>query len=230
MSPTHSSAVPRMRRLAMAIVVIGLLCVGALAATPASAATWTGTTHGKFLRSDSLLSGGTSWRGSFWFTTDREGRVRGRAVVGYEPSVDVTGLNAAITYIRDITTVPISALAAPFGAAITAVGPGQIVGTSVSFRESMAVRRGRISGLLRGGRLNLRWNGSLADIPYDINFRLATEGTQKIGDGTLGLPDPFPKAADVIGRRHAESSSQSESKPEGVTQRVGSYWVAHRLS
>jgi hypothetical protein len=181
------------------------------------------------LRSDDLLSGGASWRGEFWFTTDRNGGVRGQAVVGYEPSVDVTGLNSAIGYIRDVAAGAIGLLQPPFGTVVSTVGVSQIVGTGVRFHESMAVRRGRISGRLHGGKLTLKWDGHLADIPYDINFRLAT-GSEKIGGGALGLPSPFAEDAQVTNRRHAVASTQSDSKPGGVTQLVGSYWVAHRMS
>lgn len=214
-------------RAAGAIAVIGTLCaVAAIAVTPATAATWTGSAHGKILRSSRLVSGGTSWHGTFWFRTDRHGTVRGQAVVGYEPSVDVSGLNNAIAYVKSVANAGLGILG-PFGTAAAGAGLGQIVGTSVSFHEPMAIRRGRLSGELHGRRLALHWDARLRGIPYDILFQLAS-ATKQIGRGTAALRSPFDGAAQLVYRSHAVASSESRSQSGDVTQLVGSYWVAHR--
>lgn len=209
------------------IAVIGLLCaVGAFVATSASAATWTGTTHGKIERSSRLVSGGTSWEGDFWFRTYRGGAVRGQAVVAFEPEIDVSGLNNVIDYIRSIQTEALGLLG-DFAPVVGQVGLGQIVGVDVAFQSAKAVRRGRLSGSLRDGRLTLRWDPKLAGIPYDIEFKLVA-GSQRIGGGRAALRNPFRGAADVVDRRHAVNSAESRSQDGGVEQTVGSYLVAQR--
>ena len=126
-----------------AIAVVAMACaVGALAATTASAATWTGTARGKIQRSNRLVSGGTSWHGNFWFTTDRAGAVRGHAVVAYEPFVDVSGLTNAIGYVKTVGSTAVGLLG-PFGAAASGAVLGQIVGAGVSFKSTMANPRTR---------------------------------------------------------------------------------------
>jgi hypothetical protein len=219
----------RLRR-ARGIAVIGLICaVSAFAATSASAATWTGTTHGKILRSTRLVSGGTTWEGDFWFRTSRRGAVRGQAVVAYEPSIDVSGLNNALNYIKSVAGVPLGLLG-PYGGFVNTVGLGQIVGTNVSFQAAKAVHRGPLSGTLRRGRLTLRWNARLPGIPYDLYFQLVNR-SERIGGGRFAVRNPFLRgdgAGDVENGRHAVNTSQSRTQDGDVTQTVGSYWVAHR--
>jgi hypothetical protein len=207
--------------------VIGALCALGGSAATASGATWTGETHGKLERSSRLVSGGTTWHGSFSFTTDRRGAVRGQAVIAYEPRLDLSGLNNAIGYIRSYVGTTLSVLG-PFGSAISGVGLSQILGASVSFRSAMAIRRGTLTGSLRKGRLTLRMNGKLPGIPYDTNLVLATAGSKRIDGGRAGIRSPFTGAGDVVGRRMAVHSSENRSKDGGVTEQVGSYWMAHR--
>jgi hypothetical protein len=243
----HAGMGPRPLRRASGILVIALLCaVGTFTATAASAATWTGTVHGTRMASNGLVSGGFSWHGSFWFTADRGGAVRGHAVVGYQPLQDLTVLNNALTYVRDVTTDFVNALPGVWGPAINAVGTRQVVGTSAQFRESMGIRRGRISGRLSctarsrarrclGGKLTLRWDGELKGINYDIYLRSASQGSGRIGGDVASLPDPFTgvKVGDLVNRRHAvsvHSPEPSEQRPESAGSRVDSYWVAERVS
>ena len=213
-------------RRASAAAVIGALCALGGSAATASAATWTGETHGKLERSSRLASGGSSWHGSFWFTTDRRGGVRGQAVIAYEPRLELTGLNNAIGYIRSYAGTALGLLG-PYGSAISGAGLSQIVGAGVSFRSAMAIRRGTLSGSLRKGRLTLRMNGKLPGIPYDVNLILAT-GSRRIDGGRAGIRDPFSGAGDVVGGRTAVRTFENRSKDGGVTEQVGSYWVAHR--
>jgi hypothetical protein len=212
-------------RRALAAVVVA--CVGAGATTTtASADTWTGSTHGKVLRSNRLVSGGASWHGDFWFTTDRRGGVHGFAVVAYEPVVDVSGITNAIGYIRSFTGTALGLLG-PYGAAVSGAGLSQIVGASVTFKQGAAIRRGPLTGELSGRRLTLRWKKP-AGVPYDINFVLAT-GSKKIGGGKAGLRNPFGTTGDRLDRRGAVYSSQRRSNDDGVTESFGSYWIATRV-
>jgi hypothetical protein len=213
---------------ATAIAVAGLLCaLTAFAASPASAATWHGTAHGKIVRSTRLVSGGTSWQGNFWFNVNRNGRVRGHAVVGYEPNVEVSGLNNAIGYVKTVAGTAIGLLG-PFGSAASAAGLGQIVGASVSFDETVAVRRGELSGRLHAGELTLRWDSELKGIPYNISFQLVS-GSERVGGGSAALRSPFTGHADLVGRRDAVYSDEDRSTAGGVKEVSGSYWVAHRV-
>ena len=215
-----------MKRLRWAGVglAVGLAC--ALAATPASAATWRGTAHGKFERSSRLVEGGTTWQGDFWFETNRRGDVRGHAIVAYEPSVQVDGITNAIVYLRDVTNAALGILG-PWGEAAAGAGLTQIVGADVSFHSAMAVRRGALTGRLAHGRLNLDWHAKLPGIPYDIQFQLVS-ATKRIGGGRAKLRSPFRGAGRLVGPRTAVFSDESHSSEGDVEQTVGSYWVAHR--
>jgi hypothetical protein len=211
-----------------ATIVIALFCVLAgLTASTASAATWRGTAHGKIVRSTRLVSGGTTWQGNFWFKVNRVGRVRGHAVVGYQPNVDVAGLNNAIGYVKTVAGTAIGLLG-PFGSAASAAGLGQIVGASVSFNESMAVRRGDLTGRLHAGKLTLRWDSELKGIPYDISFQLVS-GSERIGGGSAPLSSPFTGDAKLVSRADAVYSDEDHSTSDGVKEVSGSYWVAHRV-
>ena len=216
-----------MRRLRWAGVglAVGLVC--ALAAMPASAATWHGTAHGKIKRSSRLVEGGTTWQGDFWFTTNRRGDVRGQAIVAYEPSVDVGGITNAIVYIRDVTSAALGMLG-PWGEVAAGAGLTQIVGANVSFDSAMAIRRGALTGTLEHGRLNLDWHSKLPGIPYDIAFQLVS-GTKRIGGARATLRSPFRGAGRLMGRQTAVFSDESHSSEGDVEQSVGSYWVAHRV-
>jgi hypothetical protein len=217
----------RLRR-AGAIAVIGLLsAVSAFAAASASAETWTGSAHGKIVRSNRLVNSGTTWRGHFWFRTNGNGAARGRAVVGYEPSVDASGLNSAIAYVKSAAGTALGLLG-PFSSAASGVGLARIVGVGASFGSAMAVRRGPLSGRLKGDRLTLRWDTKLAGIPYDINLQLVS-GSKRIGGGRATLQSPFTGPADLFDGRDAVYTSESRSTDGGVTQTIGSYRVAHRI-
>lgn len=214
-------------RRAVGIFLVAALCAGAFAAT-ASAARWTGSAHGKLLRSNRLVSGGTSWRGNFWFTTSRSGAVRGHAVVAYEPVVDVAGLTNAIGYVKTVGSTAVGLLG-PFGAAASGAVLGQVVGASVTFKSALAIRRGPLTGQLSGDRLRLRWNEKLRGIPYDINFVLAS-GTKKIGGGEAALRSPFRGAAQLVDGGAAVQASEPKPSSDGdVTEMSGSYWVAQRV-
>jgi hypothetical protein len=216
-----------MKRLRWAGVglAVGLAC--ALAATPASAATWRGTAHGKFERSSRLVEGGTTWQGDFWFETNRRGDVRGHAIVAYEPSVQVDGITNAIVYIRDVTSAAMGMLG-PWGEVAAGAGLTQIVGANVSFDSAMAVRQGDLTGKLQHGRLNLDWHSKLPGIPYNIEFQLVS-ATKRVGGGRAALRSPFSGAGRLMGRRTAVFSDESHSSEGDVEQTVGSYWVAHRV-
>jgi hypothetical protein len=209
----------------------------------ASAATWTGSARGKIDREAPLVSGIVTWHGDFRFTTSRSGAVRGHAVVAYEPSIDASGLNGAIGYVRDVAGAALDVLGR-FGPAVSGTALGQIVGTSVSFREPMAVREGPLTGQLTctartrtgrclTGRLKLEWQPKLAPIAYNIYLQLAT-GEKQIGSESIGLRSPFDKPADVSTDGHAVSVYRPQpTDPKtngGVRQKVGSYWVADRVN
>jgi hypothetical protein len=214
------------------MVVVLLCALAVLSAGRASAASWSGTAHGKIERSTRLVSGGTSWQGNFWFTTGRGGTVRGHAVVGYEPSVNVSGLNNAIAYAKAVVSGALGAVGGlgvlgSFASQIGTQSLGLIVGAGVSFKQAMAVREGPLTGRLSGGRLSLRWKRP-SGIPYDISLQYV--GTsERIGGGTAALPSPFKGAAQVTNGRHAVSVSQPQPSTGGVTETNGSYWVANRV-
>jgi hypothetical protein len=229
----HSGTAPKRLRRVSAIVIIALLCAGGtFTATPASAATWIGTVHGTSTRSTPLVSGGFSWQGSFSFTVNRNGAVDGRATVAYQPLVDVTVLNGAVTYVRDVATDAISSLLpGGWGVGVNAFGPRAIVGAYVRFRESTAVRGGPISGRLnrRDGTLTLKWdNVAGSNTKFDTYLRLVA-ASRRISSDVAKLPDPFKKSpvARLIGP-HAQSypPRPSEKNPRGID----SYWVADRVS
>lgn len=194
---------------------------------PASAATWSGTAEGKLVRSNSLISGGTAWHGNFWFHTGAGGAVHGYAVMAYEPTVDVTGLNGALTYIKSYASAA-AGLLGIFGTAVNTLGINQIVNVSVSFSSPFAVRRGPLTGSLQHGRLTLRWNGRLAPIPYGIDFRLVS-ATKQIGKGSAVLRSPFQSGGALVDSGDAVAVSQPKpSNSGGIKEVSGAYWVAHR--
>jgi hypothetical protein len=213
----------RAARGSLALIVTVL----AIPAT-AHAATWIGTTHGKITRSNRWVSGTTTWHGDFWFQTGRRGAVHGEAVIGYEPAIDVSGLNNVINYIKTEVGAAVGPLLGPCAPVVGAIGLDQIVGVSVSFNESLAVRRGSLTGTLHGGRLSLSWSARIKGIPYNITFELIS-GSKPIGGGNAALHDPFSAVGRLDGAGHAVSTSESHSNDNGVAQQTGSYWVAHRL-
>jgi hypothetical protein len=212
-------------RRALTVMVVACVAAGAGAGT-ASADTWTGSTHGKVLRSNRLLNGGSSWHGDFWFRTDRRGGVHGYAVIAYEPVVDVSGITNAVGYIRSFGSTALGLLG-PYGAAVSGSVLSQIVGASVTFKQAAAIRRAPLTGQLSGRRLTLRWKKP-AGVKYDINFVLAT-GSKRIGGGTAGLRNPFGTTGDRLDGSGAVYSSQRRSKEDGVTESFGSYWIATRV-
>jgi hypothetical protein len=216
-------------KTAGAVIVTALACtIAGTAATTASADTWAGTTHGKVLRSTKLVSGGSSWRGNFWFTIDRGGRVHGYAVVAYEPVVDVAGLTNAIGYVRTVGSTALGLLG-PFGSAAAGAGLGQIVGAGVSFKEAMAIRRGKLTGRLdtAKGKLTLDWKQPSA-IRYDINLVLAS-GTERIGGGFAQLRSRYHGSGRRIGRGAFVFADEDNSTSDGVKETIGSYWAANRV-
>jgi hypothetical protein len=212
-------------RRAGAIGIVGLLLC-ALAATSAQAASWRGNAYGKIVRSNRLVSGGTTWHGDFWFKTNRDGKISGHAIVAYEPNVDVSGLTNAIGYVKTTTGAALGLLG-PFGTAASAAGLGQIVGASVSFDSAMAVREGELAGVLHQGRLNLRWKAHPQGIPYDIALQLVS-GSERIGGGRAALANPVQGDAKPAGRRNFVYADETRSNADGVKELVGSYYVAHR--
>jgi hypothetical protein len=210
------------------VAVVGALCaIAAGGAGMASAAEWSGTTHGKIVRENRLVAGGTNWRGSFWFDVNRRGSVRGYAVVAYEPVVDTGGITNAIGYVRDIGQTALGILG-PFGDAAGGAVLGQIVGAGVSFKKAVAIRRGPLRGELKGRRLDLQWDANLSGIGYDIEFVMAS-GKKRIGGGRAALRSPFQGAGSLVGRGAAVRSFERESTADGTDEKVGSYWEAHRV-
>lgn len=220
-------ATVRGRNMAAAALLVTALGL-ALAGT-AGASTWVGSARGIIKRSNSLVSGGTSWQGTFRIRVGRGGAVHGYATVGYTPNIDVTGLNNALDYLRSNIGAGFGLLG-PFGTIVASTQLSTIEGVQVSFGEAMAVRRGPLSGTLGGGRLALNWNGPLKSIPYRILLTLLGGNSKRIGTGTAPLRDPFTAAARLVQNGEAVASSESNSKPGGIAQQVDSYWVAHRVS
>src|SRR5919109_636563 len=161
----------------------------AFSATAAPAAEWAGETHGKLYRANRLASGGSSWHGSFWLRTDRDGRVHGEAVVAYEPTLDLSGASNALSFIRTQAGAALSLLG-PWGAAANNAGLSQIVGFGASFRSAEAIRRGPLTGRLSRGRLTLDWK-KVKGVPYTVELVMAGGNNQKITSGSAALPNPF---------------------------------------
>ena len=216
------------RIIAIATLLAAALGLGLSASSRASV--WVGSARGTIQRSNNLVSGGTSWQGTFRISVGRGGAVHGYATVGYTPNIDVTGLDDAINYLRSNVGVGFGLLG-PFGSVIASAGLGAIEGVGVSFSEAMAVRRGALSGSLGRGRLTLDWNAPLKSrpIPYKILLRVVG-GVKQIGRGTAPLRDPFTQAASLVQNGEAVASSESNSSSGGVAQQVDSYWAAHRVS
>jgi hypothetical protein len=214
-----------MRRVTVAVLAAATVALGAGEARAATR--WAGETHGSVHRSNRLASGGASWNGSFWFRVLRNGTVKGEAVVAYTPAIDLGGAHQALNMIRDIAGLPLSLLPYGFGGLVSTIGVPSIVGFSVDFGAATAIRRGRLTGSLDDGRLTLRWPGKLEGVPYDLTA-IKKVGQEKISSGTAGLHDPFEGGA----RNRdgfAVHETQSRSTSDGVTERVGTYWAAHRV-
>ncbi len=54
--------------------------------------------------------GGSTSHGDFWFNVGRGGRVTGEAVIAYEPNFNADGLNAFISYVQSLASVPAGAI------------------------------------------------------------------------------------------------------------------------
>lgn len=216
----------QVRKAGALAVIAGLGLAGAHSAT-ATAATWTGETHGNRERTSRLVSGTVSWQGSFTFTTDKRGQVDGQAVIAYTPRIDVSGLNNAVGYIRSYVGASLGLLG-PFGGAVSNVGLNQIIGASVGFDPAMAIRRVKLTGSLDGGRLTLRSVGKPAGVRYTTKLVLAS-GSKQIQSDRSSLPIALQDTGSVDGGRVAIATSQDESRNDGVKQQVSSYWMATRV-
>jgi hypothetical protein len=212
-----------MKRVAVMAAVLAGLCAG-----EAQAATrWAGETHGSVHRANRLASGGVSWDGSFWFRAARDGTIRGQAVVAYEPTIDLGGAHTALGYIRDIGGAAASLLPYGFGTVLGTVGVTQLVGFSVDFKTATAIRRGRLTGRIAGDQVLLRWPGKLKGVPYDLTA-IEKAGQDTFASGTAALHDPFKGLAGIKGG-FAVHTSQSSSSDDGTSEKIGSYWAAHRV-
>jgi hypothetical protein len=224
---TDSMRVARERRSLLGVCAAAVTIWALAASQVATAALWTGTTQGTFERSSRFVEGAVDWRGSFWFETDRRGNARGYAVVAYRPDSSVDGLNDAVGYVRDVAGAGIGALG-DFAGVVGQAALGQIIGADVSFESAAAVRRGPLTGRVDNGRVNLRWQAELDPIPYDIDL-LVVEGSQRIGGGTLKLRDPFEGTARRVAPRGVVASTDTNHEANGVTEQLGSFWLANRV-
>lgn len=205
-------------------LVAGMLALGAAQAEAATR--WSGETHGSVHRSNRLAAGGSSWDGSFWFRIARDGTIKGEAVVAYKPEIDLGGANQALNLIRDVVGVPVSMLPFGFGAAIDKIGLPATIGFSVGFRDATAIRRGRLTGRLAGGRILLRWPQAVKGVPYELTAITKT-GSESISTGTADLYDPFKGAAR---NRNGFAVHETQTRSTGdVDERIGAYWAAHRI-
>ena len=200
----------------------------ALGAAQADAATrWSGETHGSVHRSNRLAAGGSSWDGSFWFRAARDVTIKGEVVMAYKPEIDLGGANQALGFIRDITSVGVGMLPYGFGTAVNTIGIPATVGFSVDFNAATAIRRGKLTGRLANGRIELRWPEQVKGVPYALTAITKT-GEETISSGTAGLYDQF-KGAARNRNGFAVQETQTRSTGDGVTERIGSYWAAHRI-
>lgn len=224
-----------MRRFTVAAVAVlvlsgspseGRLGSGSLfGAEEAHAARWIGSLEGKAERSNRFASGGSTSHGDFWFNVGRGGRVTGEAVIAYEPSFNADGLNAFISYVQSLASVPAGAI--PGFGGLVASQITTAISVRVSYPEPMAIRRVPISGTLRGGRLTLHGSrGALKGVPFRA-FLTRVDSQKPVTSGRLAIPPPFPEAAQVRGG-HATSSLQTQSGSE-TREQTSSYWTAHRV-
>ena len=205
----------------------GLGAIERASAAPPKARRWIGTTQGTALRAGRWVSGGSSSRGDFWFTVGRGGRVRGEAVVAYTPTFDTDGLNALLAYARGLTQAALGGV--PLFGGLGAAQLNAFVGVRIHFDEPLAIRRGQISGTLRGGRLSLRWAGARpAGIPFKAVLS-TIRGDRPLTGGRLLVRQPFAGSAQVAGGGHAIATHHSEARDKGVTEQASSYWSAHRV-
>lgn len=244
-SAPHVPGRRRWRRCTVAAVAVVVLSGSAsggsggpaalLGAEEASAARWVGSVEGKAEKSTRWVSGGSTSHGDFWFDVERGGRVRGEAVVAYDPTFEAEGLNAVIAYVQSLASVPVSALpTGPLLGILTTLTVNELntaVYVRASFPQPMAVRRVPISGTLRGGRLSLSAGGaSRKGVPFRA-FLTRLKAEKFVTAGSLAVPALFPRSAQVT-RGHATAVSQGQSgttKKGGVLTQTSSYWTAHRV-
>jgi hypothetical protein len=211
-----------MKRVALIAAVIA-----GLGASEAQAARWAGETHGTLYRSNRLAAGGHSWEGSFTFTTRADGSVRGYAVVVYTPTLDLSGTDNALGFVRDVVPAAFG-LFGPFEGAVAQAGVTSILGFDVAFKRATVIRRGPLTGRAGNGRVTLNWPGKLAGIPYDVNM-VIPGGEKKISSGSAALRNPFKGSGRVEARGFVVRSAQARSNSEGTAESSASYWAAHRV-
>jgi len=241
---TEPSSVPRaptrrrMRRLVAAAIAVLALSgsasdapswspAGVVGAEEASAARWIGSVRGKAQRSSRFVSGGSTSQGDFWFDVDRRGRVRGEAVIASEPQFDAGGLDAVISYVQSLASIPAGALPGLGGLAAAEITTA--VRVRVSYPEPLAVRTVPITGTLQKGRLSLDVaGGKLAGVPFRA-FLTRLNEEKPLTSGRLAVAAPFAGGARVKGG-HATATHQAQSRDKGgVLEQTSSYWTAHRV-
>lgn len=214
---------PRRVKTAVAVTLVVILA----SAAPATAATWIGTVHGRIVRANNLLSGGTTWHGDFSLSVGAGGAVTGYAIVGYVPEIDTSGLNNALNYVKTVIGAGYGLLGV-FAGPISAVELGTIEGVGVSFGEAMAIRQGSLSGHLDGGSLALRWHFDQRGIPYNILLQVVS-GDKSIGTGSASLHNPFDDSGVRVQPNTFVYSREESTSSGGIDQLISTYWIAHRV-
>src|ERR1041384_2685458 len=110
--------------LASLVALLPLVPAAAAPDTDTQAGLWTGMTQTVRSRSTKLLSAGYTARGEYWFRVDKAGSVTGYAVVAFEPTADLSGLNARVDAAKDIAGTLLGAIGSLLGPAeVGLMGP-----------------------------------------------------------------------------------------------------------
>lgn len=202
-------------------------CTTAATAGAADAATWSGSTYSKVVRSNRVVSAGYTAHGDYWFHVGRGGAVRGHAVVAYEGSLDTDRINAFVSYIKSAAGVVVGGLPL-VGPIAGLIATNEIIGVRGSFDRPAEIREGDISGSMSHGRLSLRWAGSG---PKGLPFRVTLaelHHDKQIAHATIPVETPWRGSAAVSGGA-ATAVFQGGGGLKSATLKRSGYWTAHRI-
>jgi hypothetical protein len=205
--------------------------------TQAHAGMWTGMTQTVRSRSTMLLSAGYTARGEYWFRIDKAGNVTGYAVVAFEPTADLSGLNARVDAAKDIAGTFLGAIGSLLGPAeVGMMGPelsiSTLLGARVDWTDPMLVLRGPISGRMAHGGLSLQWaNKQPGSIPATlvISYLKRDEPVSKGGKLNFPIDTPWPGEAAAVDPKaqHMVASGTKPSSKGEVSDSTSWAWTAH---
>jgi hypothetical protein len=171
----------------------------------------------------------------FTFSTDREGKISGKATVRYTLRVDDGRLRALLAQYNGVVSLPLGMVPAAGGVSLgTFLGVGakyaDLQGVSGSYDGGTVVRQEPIKGQLKGNELHLEWATVPEKMPYKT-YRVYATRREVLGSGEGPAYSPWSEDAVVSqpspGHWEAALPASAMMKKSGKTSWTTA-WSAHQ--